>query len=101
MTVWVLVVSAYFLVGSGDLPSLQGQGRQKTLARFVYPTAAACEAAKAGVREFAQSGGQSVLIGQCSKEIRYDGDPQAGSYTESVAATGQSRVRPGAGSSFR
>lgn len=71
VTVWVFVVST-FLAANGALtsqqPGLLGQARQKQLARFVLPTAAACEAARNGVREFAETAGKTLVIGNCTEE---------------------------------
>ncbi len=69
MTVWVFVVSGFLTVG-GVQPALIGQGRQQRLATFVLPTAQACEAAREGVREFAQTANQTLLIGECVEETR-------------------------------
>lgn len=72
MTVWVLVVSAFLSVGGGQT-ALLGQGRHQRLATFVFPTRQSCEAAKDGVREFAQTANQTLLIGECQEEARPDG----------------------------
>jgi hypothetical protein len=40
------------------------------LGRFVFPSREACEAAREGVREFAQSAGRTLLIGRCIEEPR-------------------------------
>ncbi len=69
MTVWVLIVSAFLSVGSEPV-SLRGQGGQQRLATFVFPTRQSCEAARDGVREFAQSANQTLLIGECQEEER-------------------------------
>jgi hypothetical protein len=70
MTVWILIVSTFLSVVPGRQPSLIGQGRTKPLARFVFPTAEACEAAKEGVREFAETANQSLIISSCTEETR-------------------------------
>jgi hypothetical protein len=72
VTVWVLVVSAFLSVGGGRT-ALLGQGRQQRLATFVFPTRQSCEAAKEGVREFAQTANQTLLIGECQEDVRPDG----------------------------
>lgn len=70
MTVWILVVSTFLSVVPGRQPSLIGQGRTKALARFVFPTEQACEAAADGVREFADTADQSLIINRCVEETR-------------------------------
>lgn len=72
MTVWVLVVSSFLSVGGGQT-ALLGQGRARPLATFVFPTPQSCEAAKEGVREFAQTANQTLLIGECREEVRPPG----------------------------
>jgi hypothetical protein len=67
MIVWAFVVLGFLSFGDGQ-PSLMGQANHKLLGRFVLPTRAACEAAREGVREFAGSENQTLLIGRCSEE---------------------------------
>jgi hypothetical protein len=74
VTVWVFVVLGFLAAAPGQKPALLGQGRQKLLAKFVYPTSAACEAARDGVREFAPTAGESLLIGRCAEESREESD---------------------------
>ena len=69
MTVWVFVVSTFLAVG-GTQVGVVGQARQKPLAKFVFPTADSCEAARVGVREFADTAGQTLMIGRCQEEAR-------------------------------
>jgi len=69
VTVWVFVVSTFLAVGGAQV-GVVGQARQKPLAKFVFPTAASCEAARAGVREFADTAGKTLMIGRCQEEMR-------------------------------
>jgi hypothetical protein len=69
MTVWVFVVSGFLTVG-GQQAALIGQGRTQILGRFVFPSPEVCEAARDGVREFAQSANQTLIIGRCTEEAR-------------------------------
>jgi hypothetical protein len=70
MTVWILIVSTFLSVVPGRQPSLIGQGRTKPLGRFVFPTVEACEAAREGIREFAETANQSLIISGCKEEAR-------------------------------
>ncbi len=69
MTVWVFVVSSFLTVGDGQ-PALLAQARLKTQGTFVLPTPESCEAARQGVREFAQTANETLLIGRCLEEER-------------------------------
>jgi hypothetical protein len=69
MIVWAFVVLGFLSFGDGQ-PSLMGQANHKLLGRFVLPTRAACEAAREGVREFAETANQTLLIGRCLEEAR-------------------------------
>jgi hypothetical protein len=70
MTVWILIVSTFLSVVPGATPALIGQGRVKPVGRFVFPTEEACEAAKEGIREFAETANQTLIIGRCVEETR-------------------------------
>ncbi len=69
MIVWAFVVLGFLSFGEGQ-PSLMGQANHKLLGRFILPTRAACEAAREGVREFAGTDDQTLLIGRCIEETR-------------------------------
>jgi hypothetical protein len=69
VTVWVFVVSTFLAIG-GVQVGVVGQARQKTLGKFVFPTPASCEAARSGVREFADTAGRTLMIGHCQEESR-------------------------------
>ncbi len=69
MTVWAFVVLGF--LGTGDSqPGVIGQANHSLLGRFILPTSAACEAAREGVREFAGTANQTLLIGRCLEETR-------------------------------
>jgi hypothetical protein len=69
MIVWVFVVLGFLSFGDGQ-PSLMGQANHRLVGRFVFPTRLACEAAREGVREFAWTADQTLLIEPCLEEAR-------------------------------
>ena len=69
MTVWAFVVLGFLTTGDGQ-PGVIGQANHRLLGRFLLPTSAACEAAREGVREFASTANQTLVIGRCLEETR-------------------------------
>jgi hypothetical protein len=64
----VLVVLGFIGAADGQQVGVIAQNNQTVLARFVLPTHEACEAARDGVREFAGTANQTLLIGGCREE---------------------------------
>jgi hypothetical protein len=69
MTVWTFVVLGFIAAADGRVGVI-AQANQTLLGRFLLPTAEACEAAREGVREFASTANQTLLIGPCREETR-------------------------------
>jgi hypothetical protein len=70
MTVWTFVVLGFLGAADGQQVGVIAQNNQTVLGRFVLPTHEACEAAREGVREFAATANQTLLIGGCREEPR-------------------------------